>query len=106
MKYHALYNSTLLAISIALPLASHAYSNADCGSKQDMSSHFLCCINPNAESQSVWAPAPNDNWYCVAGQENNCIEKTPVFDDKTWKKTHENMTEWCKQHHKEPPIFS
>lgn len=56
MKFYRLFGLSLLVAGASSGVS--AYMNANCGSADDWPSHHLCCSQPGASENSIWAAAP------------------------------------------------
>ncbi|GAA4649989.1 hypothetical protein GCM10023116_22720 [Kistimonas scapharcae] len=81
------------------------YRKANCGRADDWSSHHICCSEPGASENSVWAAAPGREWQCIEQPRSNCESSTRIWDNGKKVLTQNTMPSYCKARGKGAVLF-
>ncbi len=81
------------------------YRKANCGRADDWSSHHICCSEPGASENSVWAAAPGRDWQCIDQPRSNCESNTRIWDNSKKVLTQNTMPAYCKARGKGAVLF-
>lgn len=93
------------AIIMGLSSITLAFENANCGSADDWPSHHLCCSQPGASENSIWAAAPGSGWHCTYQQRSNCGASTHLWDNDGKYVTSDTMYTYCWARGQSYPVF-
>ncbi|GAA4648821.1 hypothetical protein GCM10023116_10940 [Kistimonas scapharcae] len=103
MKFYRLFGLSLLVAGASSGVS--AYMNANCGSADDWPSHHLCCSQPGASENSIWAAAPGSGWHCTYQQRSNCGVNTHIWDNDGKFVTQDTMPSYCKARGQGDPVY-